>query len=286
MRGQVRPGPAAKMAAANSAKKERQAEKKKAAKSFLKGKADKVAGKDQAKPPVKEEGNTKKVVEAKASRKEKKEAVLAEARKKIGASEEKRKEFKERTKQSQAKRQAKRQEAKQQTQAAATIPAATTPATTTPAATTPAVTATAPNAMPAATTGDATLGRLKRKDMDPNRSVMAQRVEHQMKKTGMTREDAKAAVVARREARQAQIADIQSQYGVGAGQARNIVQYANRNKVAGAEGQPAVANYQLAKRVVQMAKNKGLSRSEAAGVIASRKEKRQAAAAPAQTPTT
>lgn len=270
MRGQVRPGPAAKMAAANSAKKEQQTEKKEAAKSFLKGKADKVAGKDQAKPPVKQEGNTKKVVEAKSPVKEKKEAVLAEARKKIGASEEKRKEFKERTKQSQAKRQAKRQEAEQQTQAVATTPAAT---------------ATAPNAMPAATTGDATLGRLKRKDMDPNRSVIAQRVEHQMKKTGMTREDAKATVLARREARQAQIADVQSQYGVGAGQAQNIVQYANRNKVAGAEGQPAVANYQLAKRVVQMSKNKGLSRSEAAGVIASRKEKRQAAAAPAQTPT-
>jgi len=274
MRGQVRPGPAAKMAAANSAKKEKQAEKKEAAKAFLKKKADQTTGKDQAKPPAKkDEGVTKKVVEAKAPVKAKKEAVLADARKKIGASEEKRADFKERTKQSRAKRAEKRQANEK---AAASV---TTPATTDA----PANSSTTATTTPA--TGDPTLGRLKRRDMDPNRSVMSQRVEHQMKKTGMTREDAKAAVVARRVERQGQIAGVQSQYDVGAGQARNIVQYANRNKVAGAEGQPAVANYQLAKRVVQMAKNKGLSRKEAAGVINMRKQARQTTIAPEQTPT-
>lgn len=240
---------------------ERKKAKEENSKAFLKKKADQVAGKDRAKPPArKEEGTTKKVVEAKAPVKAKKEAVLAEARKKIGASEEKRAEFKERTKQSQAKR-AKKREAAKKTDA----PTASTPAT------------------PAQTPGTTPAGRIRRADLDPNRSVMVQRVDNVMQKTGMNREDAKATVVARREARQAQIADVQSQYGVGAGQARNIVQYANRNKVAGAEGQPAVANYQLAKRVVQMANNKGLSRKEAAGVINMRKQARQAA--PAQTPT-
>lgn len=261
-----------KMKAAEERKKAKEGESK----AFLKKKADQVAGKDQAKPPVKkEESTTKKVVEAKAPVKAKKEAVLAEARKKIGASEEKRADFKERSKKSQAKRAEKREAAKE-----TSAPAATTPA---PAPATVAQTPTTPTAT-TPTTGDPTLGRLKRKDMDPNRSVMAQRVEHQMKKTGMTREDAKAAVVERREVRQGQIADVQSQYGIGAGQARKIVQYANRNKVAGAEGQPAVANFALAKRVVQMAKNKDLTRKEAAGVINMRKQARQGAA-PAQTPT-
>lgn len=242
----------------SSDSKEPKDQRKEKARQLLKDKADKVAQKDKPRmSSQKEEGNTKRVVESKAPVKEKKEAVLAGARKKMGMSEEKRAEFKDRAKKSNVRRQGKRKEAEQQV-------------------TTPAATDTT-------TVGDATLGRLKRKDMDPNRSIMAQRVEHQMKKTGMTREDAKSTVLARRKARQMQIADVQSQYDIGARQARNIVQYANQNKVAGTEGQPAVANYQLAQRVVQMAKNKGLSRNEAAGVIASRREKRQVAAAPAQT---
>lgn len=263
MRGQVRPGPAAKMAAANSAKKERQAEKKETAKSFLKGKADKVAGKTQANLTAKkEEGATKKVIEAKAPVKEKKEAVLAEARKKIGASEEKRAEFKERTKQSQAKRAQKREAAKK-----ADAPAASTPAT------------------PAQTPGTTPAGRIRRADLDPSRSVMVQRVNQQMANTGATREEARGAVVARRDARQQQLEKIQSEQGVGQRQAQGIMKYGNKTAVAPEGGGSAVANYQLAKRVVQMANNKGLTRKEAAGVIASRKEKRQAAAAPAQTPT-
>lgn len=213
----------------------------------------------------KEDSNTKKIIEAKASKKDKKEAILADARKKQGINEEKRQDFKKRTAEAKAKRDQK--------------PKAEKPVKTTTASTS------ATTASTSATTGDPNLGRLKRRDMDPNRSVMAQRVEHQMKKTGMTREDAKSAILARREVRQGQIADVQSQYGVGAGQARNIVQYANRNKVAGTEGQPAVANFDAAKRIVQMARNKGLTRKEAAGVIEMRKQARQTAASPAQTPT-
>lgn len=268
MRGQVRPGPAAKMAAANSAEKEKRAEKKEAAKAFLKKKADQTAGRDQAKPAVKkEESTTKKVVEAKAPVKAKKEAVLAEARKKIGASEDKRADFKKRSAEAKAKR-----EQKTQTQAAKT--AKTTAASSTPAtgtASIPAATTTAP-------------GPLKRADMDPNRSVMVQRVNQQMANTGATREEARGAVVARRDARQQQLNAIQSEQGVGRGQAVGIMKYGNKTAVAPEGGGPAVANYQLAKRVVQMANNKGLTRKEAAGVIASRKQTRQAAAAPAQTP--
>lgn len=179
-----------------------------------------------------------------------KEQVLSNTRKKMGISEEKREDFKKRSAETKAKRQ-------QKTQTLETSSTDSAPA------------------------GDPTLGRLRRQDLDPNRSVMAQRVEHQMKKTGMTREDAKATVLARREARQAQIADVQSQYGIGAGQARNVVQYANRNKTTPEGGGPAVANYQLAQRVVRMAKNKGLTRDEAAGVINSRRQARMNAS---QTP--
>jgi hypothetical protein len=237
------------------------------AKSFLKNKVDRAKAANQKVASSKnEEGTTKKIVEANAPVKEKKEAVLADARKKMGISEEKREKFKERSAEAKIKRQQKTQTEK---------------TTSTTSTTTPATDSQPPELFgygKDAPAGDPTLGHLRREDMDPNRSVMAQRVERQMEKTGMTREDAKSAVLARREERQGQIADVRKEYSVGEQRARNIVQYANRNKVAGAEDGPAVANYQLAKRVVEMSRNKGLTRKEAAGVIASRQENRKKSA--------
>lgn len=76
------------------------------------GKAD-IRGKvikslNDRKQKTAEGGNTKKIIESKAPMKDKKEAVLAEARKKIGASEEKRAEFKKRSEETKAKRAEKR----------------------------------------------------------------------------------------------------------------------------------------------------------------------------------
>lgn len=185
----------------------------------------------------KEDSNTKKIIEAKASKKDKKEAILADARKKQGINEEKRQDFKKRTAEAKAKRDQK--------------PKAKKPATT------------------------PSKGPLRRQDMDPNRSVMVQRVNRQMANTGATREDARAAVVARRDARQQQLEKIQSEQGVGQRQARGIMKYGNKTAVTPEGGGPAVANYQLAKRVIDMAKNKGLTRKEASGVIASRMKARK-----------
>lgn len=185
----------------------------------------------------KEDSNTKKIIESKAPKKDKKEAILADARKKKGIDEEKRQDFKKRTAEAKAKRDQK--------------PKAEKPATT------------------------PSKGPLRRQDMDPNRSVMVQRVNQQMANTGATREDARAAVVARRDARQQQLDKIQSEQGVGQRQAKGIMKYGNKTAVAPEGGGPAVANYQLAKRVIDMAKNKGLTRKEASGVIASRMEARK-----------
>ena len=227
--------------------------KTKNSKAFLKKKADQVAGRDRAKPPVKkeEEGVTKKVVEAKAPAKVKKEAVLADARKKIGASEEKRADFKKRSAETRAKREEKRKATKE-----SGAPANTNPAQ-----------------APAATPATSPIRR-------PNRSVMVQRVNQQMANTGATREEARGQVVARRDARQQQLEKIQSEQGVGRRQARGIMKYGNKTAVVPEGGGPAVANYQLAKRVVQMAKNKGLSREEAAKVISGRRDARKAANSP------
>ena len=202
-----------------------------------------------------ENSNTKKIIEAKAPVKDKKEAVLAEARKKIGASEEKRADFKKRSAETRAKREEKRKAAKESGASANTNPAqapATTPAT----------------------------SPIRRADLDPNRSVMVQRVNQQMANTGATREEARGQVVARRDARQQQLEKIQSEQGVGQRQARGIMKYGNKTAVVPESGGPAVANYQLAKRVVQMAKNKGLSREEAAKVISGRRDARKAANSP------
>lgn len=198
------------------------------------GKAD-ISGRKQKST---EDSNTKKIIESKAPKKDKKEAILADARKKQGINEEKRQDFKKRTAEAKAKRDQK--------------PKAEKPATT------------------------PSKGPLRRQDMDPNRSVMVQRVNQQMANTGTTREEARGAVVARRDARQQQLEKIQSEQGVGQRQARGIMKYGNKTAVAPEGGGPAVANYQLAKRVTQMAKNKDLTRKEAAGIIASRKEARKA----------
>jgi len=104
---------------------------------------------------------------------------------------------------------------------------------------------------------------------------MAQRVNQVMEKTGMTRQDAKSTVVARRDARQQQLTYVKEQYGLGQRQARGVVKYANNNKTAATEGATPTADLATAKRVVQMAKNKGLTRKEAAGVIQGRKQARQ-----------
>lgn len=136
MRGQVKPRPAAKMPAsktesgknfiaqkiaerkekskaamkAGSAPQQQPGVKKEEAKVFLKGKAKEVAKKKEQQPSSAPKGEvTKKVMEKKAPAKEKKEAVLTEARKKMGMSEEKRAEFQQRSKDSKAKRVAMRQ---------------------------------------------------------------------------------------------------------------------------------------------------------------------------------
>jgi len=83
--------------------------KKEKAKVFLKDKVAKVAKKDENKTPEQKGAVTEQIVKSKAPVKEKKEAVLANARKKMGMSEEKRADFKERSKQSQAKRAAARE---------------------------------------------------------------------------------------------------------------------------------------------------------------------------------
>lgn len=240
---------------------DQKADKKEVAKSFLNKKAEQAAAKDQAGSSVKkEEGVTKKVVEAKAPIKEKKEAILANAREKMGISEEKREDFKKRSAEVKAKREEKSQSAP-----------STTKSSSAPAATT--------------ATDAKTSGPLKREDMDPTRSVMAQRVERQMAKTGATRADARAAVVVRQDAREQQLKKIESEQGVNRKEAVGIMKYGNKTAVAPEGGGAAVANYQLAKRVVDMAKNKNLTRSEAAGVISSRQKARAAAAAPTTTTT-
>ena len=89
--------------------KEQTPAKKEEAKVFLKGKADKVAKKDQQKQPERKGAVAEQVIRSKAPVKEKKEAVLANARKKMGVNEEKRADFQQRSKQSQAKRVATRE---------------------------------------------------------------------------------------------------------------------------------------------------------------------------------
>lgn len=206
----------------------------------------------------KEDSNTKKIIESKAPKKDKKEAILADARKKQGIKEEKRQDFKKRT----AEIRAKREEGQQSSERMHKNPGHAMRERDQK-----------PNTEKPATTEQK--GPLRRQDMDPNRSVMVQRVNRQMANTGATREDARAAVVARRDARQQQLEKIQSEQGVGQRQARGIMKYGNKTAVTPEGGGPAVANYQLAKRVIDMAKNKGLTRKEASGVIASRMEARK-----------
>ena len=110
---------------------------------------------------------------------------------------------------------------------------------------------------------------------EEKREAFKERIARVKEKTGMTRKDAKGVVTERRDARQKQIADAKEQYGLGQRQARGVVKYANNNKTAATEGATPTADLAKAKRVVQMAKNKGLTRKEAAGIIQGRKEARQ-----------
>lgn len=87
-----------------SSKEQQPPAKKEEAKAFLKEKTNKVVKKDTRQPETKKGAVAAKVVSSKTPVKEKKEAVLADARKKMGINEEKRAEFQRRSKESKMKR--------------------------------------------------------------------------------------------------------------------------------------------------------------------------------------
>ena len=122
----------------------------------------------------------------------------------------------------------------------------------------------------------APLGRLRRRDMDANRSVFSQRVERQVANTGMTEDEARQAVLDRRAARQERLTGLQEEQGLTRRKARGVLRYGDRNRTQQEDGSTAEPDYKRARRVVEMARRKGLNRSEAASILKSRAEKRRA----------
>lgn len=227
--------------------------KKADTKAFLRSKADGIKKKND--DGTKQGSVAQAAAEPADNVKEKKEKVLAAARKKMGMSEEQRQDFKERAKKSKEKKQAASSTNSSPPGGAATAP------------------------------GQPQLGapgRVRRSELDPNKSVFSQRVTRTMEQQGLTREAARQVVTDRRVARKEQMADVQQQFNVGEGRSRNIVRYAKNNPVTPADGTAASPDYGFAKRVVMMARNKGLTKKEAGTVIAGRRQARQDAASGTQ----
>lgn len=97
---------------------------------------------------------------------------------------------------------------------------------------------------------------------EEKREAFKERIARVKEKTGETRKDAKATVMERRDERQKEV--------------RGVVNYANKNKTAATEGAAPTTDYAKAKRVVEMAKRKNITRKEAAGIISSKRDARRA----------
>jgi hypothetical protein len=111
---------------------------------------------------------------------------------------------------------------------------------------------------------------------EEKREAFKERIARVKEKTGETRKDAKATVMERRDERQKEVRGVKKEYDLNKKEARGVVNYANKNKTAATEGAAPTADYAKAKRVVEMAKNKGITRKEAAGIISSRRDARRA----------
>lgn len=118
--------------------------------------------------------------------------------------------------------------------------------------------------------GIARLGRIRRRDLDSDRSVFSQRVERQMENTGMDAEEARQAVLDRRAARKERLKNLREELGITGRKARNVLSYDNRNRATNEDGTSSEANYNRSRRIIDMARRKGLTRSEAADILASR----------------
>jgi len=97
---------------------------------------------------------------------------------------------------------------------------------------------------------------------EEKREAFKERIARVKEQTGGTRKDAKATVMERRDERQKEV--------------RGVVNYANKNKTAATEGAAPTTDYAKAKRVVEMAKRKNITRKEAAGIISSKRDARRA----------
>ena len=111
---------------------------------------------------------------------------------------------------------------------------------------------------------------IRRRDLDSDRSVFSQRVERQMANTGMDAEEARQAVLDRRAARQERLGNLQEELGLGRRKAARVLRYDNRNKVKNETDPASESDYNRSRRIIEMARRKGLTRAEAAGILGSR----------------
>lgn len=110
---------------------------------------------------------------------------------------------------------------------------------------------------------------------EEKREAFKERTARVREKTNGTRKDAKATVMERRDERQKELRSIKKEYNLSKKEAGGILKYANKNKTSGTEGAAPTADYAKAKRVVEMAKRKNITRKEAAGIIDSRRNARR-----------
>ena len=111
---------------------------------------------------------------------------------------------------------------------------------------------------------------VRRRDLDPDRSVFSQRVERQMANTGMDEEEARQAVLDRRAARQERLKNLEEELGLGRRKAARVLRYDNRNKITNEDSTSSEPNYNRSRRIIEMARRKGLTRAEAAAILSSR----------------
>lgn len=114
------------------------------------------------------------------------------------------------------------------------------------------------------------IGGIRRRDLDADRSVFSQRLERQMANTGMAEEEARQAILDRRAARQERLKNLREELGLTNRKARGVLRYDRLNRSEDEDGAAAEANYNRSRRIIDMARRKGLTRAEAANILASR----------------
>jgi len=115
--------------------------------------------------------------------------------------------------------------------------------------------------------------RIRRRDLDSDRSIFSQRVERQMEKTGMDQEKARQAVLDRRASREERLEKLIEDFGYKTPKAKRILRYTNLNRPDSEDSSASEPNYNRSRRILDLARRKGLTRAEAASILASREER-------------